>query len=41
LPLAPDVTTVDRQSLFQWHFESLRRSMEAAKPNLARALTER
>lgn len=41
LPLAPDITTVDRRSLFQWHFESLRRSMEAAKPNLARALTER
>ena len=41
LPQQSDVTTVDRDSLFQWHFESLRRSMEAAKPSLAHALAER
>lgn len=38
LPLQPAVTTVDRTSLFQWHFESLRRAMQAAKPGLANAL---
>ena len=38
LPLQSDVTTVDRHSLFSWHFESLRRAMQAAKPSLAQAL---
>jgi hypothetical protein len=38
LPLQPEVTTVDRHSLFSWHFEALRRAMAAAKPSLARAL---
>jgi len=38
LQLQSDVTAVDRMSLFQWHFESLRRAMEAAKPQLASAL---
>jgi hypothetical protein len=38
LPLQSDVTTVDRDSLFSWHFEALRRAMETAKPDLARAL---
>jgi hypothetical protein len=38
LPLQDDVATVDRHSLFSWHFEALRRAMEAAKPSLAQAL---
>jgi len=40
LPLQPEVTTVDRNSLFSWHFEALRRAMLAAKPGLARALAD-
>lgn len=39
LPLQPSVTTVDRDSLFSWHFEALRRGMEAVKPSLAQALS--
>ena len=39
LPLQSSVTTVDRDSLFSWHFESLRRAMEKVKPDLARAVT--
>ena len=38
LPLPSDVTTVDRHSLFSWHFEALRRAMAEAKPDLERAL---
>jgi hypothetical protein len=38
LPLRPSVTTVDRDSLFSWHFEALRRAMQAAKPRLAHVL---
>jgi hypothetical protein len=34
----PGDAQVDRQSLFGWHFEALRRAMAAAKPDLARAL---
>lgn len=38
LPLPAEVTTVDRHSLFSWHFETLRQAMQAAKPELAQAL---
>jgi len=36
--LPPSDVQVDRQSLFAWHFEALRRAMREAKPSLAHAL---
>jgi hypothetical protein len=37
----PGNAQVDRRSLFSWHFESLRRGMQEAKPSLAQALGTR
>jgi hypothetical protein len=39
--LPPSDAQVDRQSLFAWHFEALRRAMNDAKPSLAQALQAR